>query len=161
MNINELLNHLVISEIYENQILMDNNIRNYINNEVFDSVFYTIVEFLNPLSVVRRKYIDGYGDQPAGCNRKNLVLFAPLEENTYNAINKKWIARMPLQQNNGNVIIYFPREIVVANDNILRFEDRPEKTKRFRYAIPKDINKFIENPSAYISLAAVQGRLNN
>jgi hypothetical protein len=158
MNINELFNHLVISELYENQILNDNNVKNYINNEVFDSVFNAIVEFLNPFPILQRKFINTYTGQPTGCNRKNLILFAPLADNG-NAINEQWIARMPLQQNNCNVIIYFSREIVVANEKLLRFEDKPDGKKQSRYAIPKDINQFIKNPSAYISVAAVQGRL--
>jgi hypothetical protein len=68
---------------------------------------------------------------------------------------------MPLQINHPHVIIYLPRDIVVANEKLLRFEDKPDGTQRFRYAIPKDINQFIKNPSAYISLVAVEGRLNN
>ena len=160
MTINELLKDLVISEVYKNQLLNDNNVQNYINNKVFDSVFNGVVELLKPFSAVKRKFINGYTGQPTGCNAKNLVLFAPLTNND-EAIHNQWIARMPLKQNANNVIIYLPRDIVVANEKLLRFEDKPDGKKQSRYAIPKDINKFIENPSAYISLAAVESRLNN
>ena len=34
MNINELFNHLVISELYENQILNDNNVRKVTKEEI-------------------------------------------------------------------------------------------------------------------------------
>ena len=160
MTINELLKELVISEKYKNQILKDKNVQDYINNKVFDSVFYAIVELLKPFPIVQRKFIKGYIDQVDGCNSKNLVLFAPLTDNG-NAIGEKWIARMPLQQNNHQLLVYFPRDIVVANEKLLEFQDKPDGTQRFRYGIPKDINQFIKNPSAYISLVAVEGRLNN
>jgi hypothetical protein len=161
MTINDLLKDLVISEAYKNQILKDKNVQNYINNKVFDSVFNGVVELLKPFSVVRRKFIKGYTDQADDYNGKNLILFSPLQPNSGNAIGEKWIARMPLQQNNNQLLVYFPRDIVVANEKLLRFEDKPDGTQRFRYAIPKDINKFIENPSAYISLAAVKSRLSS
>lgn len=160
MNIEEFLNELVFSDEYEGQIRNDNNLRNYIDNKVFTSVFYAMVGLLEDFPIVQRKFINGYIDQPQGCSNINIVLFSKLTQ-TGRASNNKWIARMPLQQNNGNVIIYLPRDIVVANEKLLRFEDKPDGKQRFRYAIPKDINKFIENPSTYISLAAVQDRLEN
>ncbi len=100
MTINELIKELEISEKYKNQLLKDKNVQDYINNKVFDSVFYAIVELLKPFSVVRRKFIKGYTDQADDYNSKNLILFSPLQPNSGNAIGEKWIARMPLQQNN-------------------------------------------------------------
>lgn len=158
MTIDELLKDLVISEVYRNQILKDNNIKNYIDNEVFTSVFYKMIKFLTPFDAMRRKFIKGYTDQADDYNGKNLILFSPLTDND-NAIGEKWIARMPLRQNNHQLLIYFPRDIVVANEKLLRFQDKPNGTQRFRYAVPKDINQFINNPSAYISIAAVKSRL--
>jgi hypothetical protein len=160
MNIEEFLNELVFSDEYEGQIRNDNNLINYIDNKVFTSVFYAMVGLLENFPIVQRKFINSYTNQPQGCDGTNIVLFSKLTQ-TGKASNNKWIARMPLQLNHPHVIIYFPREIVVANDNLLRFEDIPDGKKQSRYAIPKDINKFIKNPSAYISLAAVEGRLNN
>ena len=160
MNIEEFLNELVFSDEYEGQIRNDINLRNYIDNKVFTSVFYAMVGLLEDFPIVQRKFIKGFTDQPQGCSNINIVLFSQLTQ-TGRASNNKWIARMPLQLNHPHVLIYLPRDIVVANEKLLRFEDKPDGTQRFRYAIPKDINKFIENPSAYISLAAVEGRLNN
>jgi hypothetical protein len=68
---------------------------------------------------------------------------------------------MPLQLNHPHVLIYFPRNIIIANEKLLRFEDKPDGMQKFRYAIPKDIDQFINNPSAYISVSAVEERLNN
>ena len=158
MNIEEFLNELVFSDEYEGQIRNDINLRNYIDNKVFTSVFYAMVGLLEDFPIVQRKFIKGFTDQPQGCSNINIVLFSQLTQ-TGRASNNKWIARMPLQLNHPHVLIYLPRDIVVANEKLLRFEDKPDGTQRFRYAIPKDINKFIENPSAYISLAAVQDRL--
>ena len=160
MNIEEFLNELVFSDEYEGQIRNDNNLRNYIDNKVFTSVFYAMIGLLENFPIVQRKFINSYTDQPQGCDGTNTVLFSKLTQ-TGRASNNKWIARMPLQLNHPHVLIYLPRDIVVANEKLLRFEDKPDGTQRFRYAIPKDINKFIENPSAYISLAAVESRLNN
>jgi hypothetical protein len=160
MNIEELLNELVFSDEYEGQIRNDNNLINYIDNKVFTSVFYAMVGLLEDFPIVQRKFIKGFTDQPQGCGNINIVLFSQLTQ-TGRASNNKWIARMPLQINHPHVIIYLPRDIVVANEKLLRFEDKPDGTQRFRYAIPKDINQFIKNPSAYISLVAVEGRLNN
>ena len=160
MNIEELLKDLVITEARKNQICNDNNLKNYIDNKVFTSVFNTMVESLKQFPVVRRKFIYSYSEQPESCCETNILLFSRLTQ-TGRASNNKWIARMPLQLNHPHVLIYLPRDIVVANEKLLRFEDKPDGKQRFRYAIPKDINKFIENPSAYISLAAVESRLNN
>ena len=158
MNFDELLKDLVISETYKNQMVRDDNIKNYIDNKVFTSVFKAMVEFLTPFDAMRRKFIKSYTDQADDYNGKNLILFSPLTPSG-NAIGEKWIARMPLQQNNHQLLIYFPRDIVVANEKLLRFQDKPKGTQDFRYAIPKDINQFIKNPSAYISLAAVKSQI--
>ena len=160
MNITELLNELAISEARKNQIRNDNNLKNYINNKVFTSVFNTMAEFLKPFPIVQKKFIYGYTDQPAGCNDTNILLFSRVTQ-TGRASNNKWIARMPLQLNHPHVLIYFPRNIIIANEKLLRFEDKPDGMQKFRYAIPKDIDQFINNPSAYISVSAVEERLNN
>jgi hypothetical protein len=75
MNIEEFLNELVFSDEYEGQIRNDINVRNYIDNKVFTSVFYAMIGLLEDFPIVQRKFINGYIDQPQGCSNINIVLF--------------------------------------------------------------------------------------
>ena len=156
MNINELLKDLIITEEYKNQICKDNNLKHYIDNKVFTSVFNEMVKFLKPFPVVRRKFIDGYTNQPEACNKINCLLFSPLEDNL-NATRNKWIARMPLQQNTKSVLIYFPRSIIVpSNENKFKYE---HINPNYHYSIPVNISDFITHPQQFISVDAIRYRL--
>ena len=160
MNIDELLNDLVIASKYKEQIVNFNNLQKHIHTEEFSRVYSTIVEFLKPFPKIKRKFIKGYESQPEGCTKKNVIVFSTLNKNG-TANNLKWIARMPLLQNNASVIIYFPRSIIVESNLYFRFEHVESNETSYEYAIPVDIQGFINNPEQFISIDAISKRLNH
>jgi hypothetical protein len=158
MNIEELLKDLVITEARKNQICNDNNLKNYIDNKVFTSVFNTMVESLKQFPVVRRKFIYSYSEQPESCCETNILLFSPLGPSG-RASNTKWIARMPLRKNGNSGLIYFPQSIIIKNDDNFRLENIRLNNPNYHYAVLINVKGFIDAPEKFISIDKIEERI--
>ena len=159
MKIDELLKDLVIKPEYKENVMADSKLHAYIDAGHFTSVFNTMVDFLKSLPEVKRKFINGYTEQPKNCDSINIFLFSPLTQ-TGRASNKQWIARMPLEKNGNSVLIYFPQSIIVPSSrHNFRFENVKEDNPNYHYAILTNAKDFIDKPEKFISIDKIKERI--
>jgi hypothetical protein len=165
MNVNAIQNLSSVAS----QIMANRDVENFVcSSAYFIKLAECLDNFLKPLPLqihrnrvtkFRRKgYIGGYSSQPPGCDDKPLLLFSLFHnEIGGNAVSHKWIARLPLSVE-CNVPIYFPDTILndtAIQNNLVEIKNCTQYDL-YNYAIPININDFMNNPADFLDLEKIQ-----